>query len=1181
MQNTTRKTALILLVLSLLFSLLALPGLANTAAISGTVFEDRNDDGKRDAGEDGLVGVTLSLIRVDGASESIGGQAVTGKDGFFQFQGLKAGNYYLQAQLPNGYFHSLLLSGSPVMLPAQGQQSRSPLFAIEEGKQVDKSFGGSKRNAYINIIAFGDSNMNGGRMSNEPLLKDVQVELVFELDGQQHVVARGMTDKKGELQLKGLSPASYRLAVTMPEPYIIGPLGAKINPFYNIIPPTENNRGISAPFVLERSLGVGVGGVKAGTLQGSIWLDSNMDGKQDAGEGGMAGLEISLTHTTMGVSRTLTTGNDASFVFEHLQAGEYQLSASLPEGFMFAQPGSPSLFTDAYKEKQSQTITVREGERTKLKPIGLMPTSGILLTAFHDSNVNGQKDEGEPVFAGATVEVLEKGQVKAAAVTDSQGLALLPRVKPGAVTVQVKLPDGQIFSVDGGEQGNAFSSAAAASTLSVEKTLDPGGQLMLQAGATLPASIKGQLFEDSNLNSLMDADESGLAGFAVQAINNQGQVAAETTTANDGSYLLSNLVPGSYQARFLLVSPFVFSQAAPAGQGTLNKVTSQTPAYGQTEALSLSPGAAEEGVDAGAFRSAVLKGTVLLGDEETGFDGQAGGLAGVVVQLLDQEGQPVSEHTTATTDETGAYSLKGALPGHYSLSFTLPEGAKFSQPLTEAQTLKSEMIQVKASDELNLNALYAVKTGSISGQAFVDLALDGSFDEGDAGLPDVQLQLTNQRTQEVYQAQSDANGQFALKGMRPGIYSLSVTLPEGLALSANEHSLVPAAISGASSAELAIAMGQNIQGSLLAAVHPITVKGTAFYDNDLSGSFDPQLDTPHALQLTLTHEQTQTVSNLQADANGQFAAGPLFPGRYLLSIDLPEDHLLTTPAGISQEQNSWTALINLSQDSASLDLALVQLGSLSGSVWNMDGSKNDLGGLVISLQDETGAVQASATTDEFGSYTFSKLMPGSYTLSTQLKEQYRFARSLDTGARPSVILSEQAGAASPKGSSQAIKLSMGEQKTGQDIGIGAMGQLGDFAWLDLDQDGMQDGGEPGIPGLEIRLYQYGQLTAQTTTDDYGRYAFDSLFPGSYTLEVTMPGEIKPTRKQTDFLLVASVLEQTEEQTAKAEGIIVPSGGRNLNADLGFVLRQDGKLPAALKNLPTKDWTQVNQQKPSR
>ena len=69
--------------------------------------------------------------------------------------------------------------------------------------------------------------------------------------------------------------------------------------------------------------------------------------------------------------------------------------------------------------------------------------------------------------------------------------------------------------------------------------------------------------------------------------------------------------------------------------------------------------------------------------------------------------------------------------------------------------------------------------------------------------------------------------------------------------------------------------------------------------------------------------------------------------------------------------------------------------------------------------------------------------------------------------------------------------------------------------------------------------------------------------------------------QTDFRLVASVLNPTKEQTARAESIVVPSGGRNLNADLGFVLRQEGRLPEALNDLPTKDWTKVNQQQPKR
>jgi hypothetical protein len=158
---------------------------------------------------------------------------------------------------------------------------------------------------------------------------------------------------------------------------------------------------------------------------------------------------------------------------------------------------------------------------------------------------------------------------------------------------------------------------------------------------------------------------------------------------------------------------------------------------------------------------------------------------------------------------------------------------------------------------------------------------------------------------------------------------------------------------------------------------------------------------------------------------------------------------------------------------------------------------------------------------------------------------------------------------------------MGEHRQNQDIGIGAMGKLGDFAWLDSDSDGMQDAGEPGIPGIEIVLYQYGQIAAQTLTDAYGRYLVADLYPGTYSIQVTMPDELKPTKQQAVFPLVASILRSGDGPTAYSEDVLVPSGGRNLNCDLGFVLKREGVFPLSLLELPQKDWTQVNQQQPKR
>ncbi len=47
-------------------------------------------------------------------------------------------------------------------------------------------------------------------------------------------------------------------------------------------------------------------------------------------------------------------------------------------------------------------------------------------------------------------------------------------------------------------------------------------------------------------------------------------------------------------------------------------------------------------------------------------------------------------------------------------------------------------------------------------------------------------------------------------------------------------------------------------------------------------------------------------------------------------------------------------------------------------------------------------------------------------------------------------------------------------------------------WDDLDADGVQDAGEPGLDGVEVRLLRSGETIATTTSSSGGVYAFDGL-----------------------------------------------------------------------------------------
>jgi len=65
--------------------------------------------------------------------------------------------------------------------------------------------------------------------------------------------------------------------------------------------------------------------------------------------------------------------------------------------------------------------------------------------------------------------------------------------------------------------------------------------------------------------------------------------------------------------------------------------------------------------------------------------------------------------------------------------------------------------------------------------------------------------------------------------------------------------------------------------------------------------------------------------------------------------------------------------------------------------------------------------------------------------------------------------------------------------------------VGDLVWNDLNSNGLQDDGEPGVPGAVVELRSGGSLSKTTVSDSAGRWQFDQLVPGaSYQLRFRPP-----------------------------------------------------------------------------
>lgn len=1166
----TRKLPLIVLLL-LLLCLPLLCAQASNGQISGVVWQDQSADKTYDEGDRGLSGAVVMLCRAQDSAEL--DRLTVGKSGEFSFTGLGAGDYYLSVRLPSGYQFIEPADGGSVMIPADGGSSTSAILTLADGQHIDNAHvGASKSVGHMKVYVFEDKNANGGRSSSEDLLRGVQTELYYQYQGEWVQVAAYTTDREGCATYWSMTPGTYRLRVILPDPYIIGPLGEKINAWYNCIPPCDSNDGWSDPFIIPRgnSINLGIGAVSAGSLVGSIWYDADMDGQQSAQEGGFAGAVVALDNDAAGVHRTLTTDKSGQYRFDQLLEGSYTLSVTLPENAMFTLPGGSSLFTEGYAFTQAASVTVAKESTTTVSAIGVMDATSLQIQFYHDMNADGTLDADDLPFAGATAQIIDaNGNTLLTVSSDSDGIATFPVLRGGDNFIRCQLPDGQVFTISGSE--NDFVSLSAQSDIALERTLAHGQRTLLYAGVTLPAQISGTLFLDHNVSGVMDSDEHGLADFTVQAINMRGDVVAQTVTDASGCYCFGSLLPQAHAIRFLLQEAYVFVAPSETGAAIENKVLLQTAEYGETAAVTLSPGQGIAHMDGGIFRSATVSGRVLLA---SGLDGVplSGGMPDVRISLLDEYGAPISDTTTTFTDENGDYYLKGALPGTYYLEYLLPSGAAFTVPMTESDTLYSDSFTVGEADDLTQEPLYAVYTGSLSGLLYQDINLNGACDADEPLLDDITITARNTDLDLTYETRTLDNGQYIFESLRPGTYTLQITLPDACCIVSDDTSPFAATPDSSVQSQITIGVGDHQPGRNIAVAHTASLTGTLFMDKGNDNQLDEQDSGAASLQLTIRATRSALSYTLITDENGAFSLPAIAPGDYQLLVSLPDVCIPADGNPSVLQEEVWVSDLHIDSGSqADITYAILRYARAAGHVWSMDGSLTGVSGRTVTLYQD-GAELATATTDENGAFEFTHLKPGAYSFSCDLPEgNYRFARSVDTAERPSLITSDLSVIENGTGHSDALEIPMGQDMSACDFGIGALGKLGDTAWLDENGNGMQDEGELPVPGITIALYQYGEWIAETVTDAYGHYLFTDLFPGAYTVRVTMPDELKATIQQTDYPLVASVLPESDETVLDVPDIIVPSNGRNLNCDFGFVLRKSGRYPANMSTTAPSLW----------
>ena len=234
--------------------------------------------------------------------------------------------------------------------------------------------------------------------------------------------------------------------------------------------------------------------------------------------------------------------------------------------------------------------------------------------------------------------------------------------------------------------------------------------------------------------------------------------------------------------------------------------------------------------------------------------------------------------------------------------------------------------------------------------------------------------------------------------------------------------------------------------------------------------------------------------------------------------------------------------------------ATVQASSIGDLVWSdtngngvQDAGEAGIAGFPVGLtgtDSDGNAVSMGTTTDASGAYVFGGLPTGSYTVTfdpahlAALGPQYVFTtRHVGADTQRDSTADATTGGTGP------ISLPAAVDDLSIDQGVRLRPvSVGDRVWRDVNRNGIQDVGEPGVDGVQVTMKDgSGAVVATTTTASGGAYAFTDLFATrTYTLTFTAPSGSTWTTPHA----AGSTPTTDSDVTAGAATLTAPTTGAN-------------------------------------